>query len=62
MERELRFGRWEKLQVSGNRPSVRFGHCTALVGDCWFVFGGTCYGESEETVYHNDMYRLDCKR
>ena len=61
MARELRFGRWEKLQASGSPPSVRFGHSTTLVEDDMYVFGGGSYDESEETVYHNDLFRLDCK-
>ena len=60
-QKTLWFGRWEKLQVSGSAPSVRFGHSTVVVGDVLYVFGGSSFGEGEETVYHNDLFTLDCK-
>ena len=61
MEKKLGFGCWEKLQASGSAPSVRFGHSTAVVGDVLYVFGGGSYSDGEETVYHNDLFTLDCK-
>ena len=61
MEKKLGFGCWEKLQASGSAPSVRFGHSTAVVGDVLYVFGGGSYSGGEETVYHNDLFTLDCK-
>ncbi|CAI8022511.1 Rho GTPase-activating protein gacHH, partial [Geodia barretti] len=62
MEKKLGFGCWEKLQASGSAPSVRFGHSTAVVGDFLYVFGGGSYSDGEETVYHNDLFTLDCEK
>lgn len=58
---KLKFGSWEKPQVSGTAPSRRFGHSTVVVEDVMYVFGGSSYGENENTLYHNDMYTLKCK-
>lgn len=61
-EKQLKFGCWERLQVSGTPPSIRFAHSCVVVEDVMYVFGGSSYGESEDTLYHNDMYTLKCKR
>ena len=57
----LQFGRWEQLQTNGASPSARFAHSTAVVEGTLYVFGGSSYGEDEDTLYHNDMYTLKCK-
>ena len=59
---KLKFGSWEKPQVSGTAPSRRFAHSTVVVEDVMYVFGGSSYGENENTLYHNDMYTLKCKK
>ena len=60
-EKMLKFGCWQKLHVSGATPPRRFAHSSVVVGDAMYVFGGSSYGEKEDTVYHNDMYTLKCK-
>ena len=62
-EKKLKFGRWEKLQVGGAVPSVRFAHSSVVVvrDATMYVFGGSSYGSHEDTEYHNDMYRLKRK-
>lgn len=60
-EERLQFGQWGKLQVSGPAPSQRFSHSTVVVNDVLYVFGGSSYGDREDTIYHNDMYRLKRK-
>lgn len=59
--RVLQFGRWEQLQISGTSPSGRFAHSTAVVEGVLYAFGGSSFGEGEDTLYHNDMYTLKCK-
>lgn len=59
---KLKFGSWEKPQVNGTPPSGRFAHSTVVVEDVLYVFGGSSYGENENTLYHNDMYTLKCKK
>lgn len=33
----------------------------SLVGHTLWMYGGTRSGEDDNTVYHSDMYMLDCE-
>ncbi|DBA01647.1 TPA: hypothetical protein N0F65_010298 [Lagenidium giganteum] len=48
---------WTKLATSGQRPPVRSGHSSLVVGDVMYVFGG--YNEGN---CHNDIYAFDLVR
>ncbi|KAI9312408.1 hypothetical protein BX666DRAFT_2124763 [Dichotomocladium elegans] len=50
---------WTEPRMTGQIPSVRYGHASAMSGHNLYIFGG-CETRAEGLLVHDDLYRLDC--
>ena len=52
--------RWRRVETFGEGPSVRSGHGSFVLGDYWYIFGGSGGFDraSLKIAYYNDLYRL----